>query len=160
VEQKVPWKSVHSGVLYRTRYQKKISASLQLEGLNAPYRYLQLRVYNGDDPVLQLSKVAIFRRDTSLVFQAHPGQTYVLIGGNPKARPADYDLAKAVRGVDEFTLPVVHPGESTMLEPKEEMIPWSERHGLVILLVLILAVGVALGFILKNLRGLPAKKQE
>ena len=160
VEQKVPWKTVHSGVLYRTRYQKKISASLQLEGLNAPYRYLQLRVYNGDNPPLQLNRVAIFRRDTSLVFQAHPGQTYVLIGGNPKARPADYDLAKAVRGVDEFTLPVVHPGESAILEPAEEMIPWSERHSAVILIVLILAVGVTLGFILKNLRGLPAKKQE
>jgi hypothetical protein len=155
VEQKVSWESVHSGVLYRTRYKKKISASLQLEGLNAPYRYLQLRVYNGDNPPLQRNRIAIFRRDTSLVFQAHPGQSYVLIGGNAKAGPADYDLAKAVRGVDEFTLPVVHPGESAILEPEEEMIPWSERHGTVILVVLILAVGVTIGFILKNLKGLP-----
>lgn len=160
VEQKVSWKPVHSGVLYRTRYKNKISASLQLEGLNAPYRYLQLRVYNGDNPPLQLNRVAIFRRETSLVFQARPGQNYVLIGGNSKARPADYDLAKAVRGVDEFTLPVVHPGESAMLEPKEEMIPWSERHGAVILIVLIFAVGVTLGFIIKNLRGLPSKQQD
>ena len=160
VERKNPWKSMHRGVLYRTRYKKKISASLQLEGLKAPYRYLQLRVYNGDNPPLQLSRVVIFRRDTSLVFQAQHGQTYALIGGNSKARPADYDLAKAVRGVDEFTLPVVHPGESAMLEPEEEMIPWSERHGGVILIVLIFAVGVTLRFILKNLRGLPSKQQE
>ena len=158
VEQNVSWKPVHSGVLYRTLYKKKISASLQLEGLNAPYRYLQLRVYNGDNPPLQLNRVAIFRRDTSVVFQARPGQTYMLIGGNSRARPADYDLAKAVRGVDEFTLPVVHPGESVLLETKGEMIPWSERHGAAILIVLIVAVAVTLGFILKNLRGLPSKE--
>ena len=160
VEQNVSWKPVHSGVLYRTLYKKKISASLQLEGLNAPYRYLQLRVYNGDNPPLQLNRVAIFRRDTSVVFQARPGQTYMLIGGNSRARPADYDLAKAVRGVDEFTLPVVHPGESVLLETKGVVIPWSERHGAAILIVLILAVAVTLGFILKNLRGLPSKGQE
>ena len=160
VERRTPWKSVHRGVLYRTRYKKKISASLQLEGLNAPYRYLQLRVYNGDNPPLQLNRVAIFRRDTSLVFQTQRGQTYELIGGNSKARPADYDLAKAVRGVDDFTFPVVHPGESAVLELEEEMIPWSERHGAVILIVLIFAVGVTLRLILKNLRGLPSKQQE
>lgn len=158
VERKVPWKSVNRGILYRTRYRKKIGESVKIESIHAPYRYLQLRVFNGDNPPLQLGGVTVFRRDTSLVFQAKSGQSYRLIGGNSKARAADYDLAKAVLGVDEFSLPVVHPGPSAVLAPKKEMVPWSERHSVAILLVLFFAVGVMLRFIVKNLRGLPSKK--
>lgn len=157
VEQKVHWKSLHRGVLYRTRYKDKTSKLLRVEGINAPYRYLQLRVFNGDNPPLQLDGVRIFRRDTSLVFEAHGGQTYTLIGGNPNARAADFDLAKAVRGVDQLTLPVLHPGPAVFLAPEEKMVPWSERHGSVILAVLVIAVAVMLVLIVKNLRKLPTK---
>jgi hypothetical protein len=159
VERKVPWKSVNRGILHRSRYRRKINESVEIESINAPYRYLQLRVFNGDNPPLQLGGVSVFRRDTSLVFRARAGQTYRLIGGNSEARAADYDLAKAVRGVDEFSSPVVHPGPSSVLAAKKEMVPWSERHSVAILLVLIFAVGVMLRFIVKNLRGLPGKKQ-
>jgi hypothetical protein len=158
VERNVPWTKVRKGVLYRTRYKQKTSESLNLEGLNAPYRYLQLRVFNGDNPPLQLKRTLLFRRDTSLVFQANTRQTYTLIGGNAKARPPDYDLAKAVGGVDEFSLPVVHPGPSELLEaPEEKVLPFSERHAGLILMSLVVAVGVMLVFIIKNLKSLPGK---
>jgi len=158
VERNVPWKTVRKGVLYRTRYKQKTSASLNLEGLHAPYRYLQLRVFNGDNPPVQLKRAKLFRRDTSLVFQAKARQTYTLIGGNAKVRPPDYDLAESVRGVDEFSLPVVQPGPSQLLEaPEEKVVPFSERHAGLILMSLIVAVGVLLVFIIKNLKSLPGK---
>jgi hypothetical protein len=160
VEQKVHWKSLRRGVLYQTRYKDKTSKLLRVEGINAPYRYLQLRVFNGDNPPLQLDGVRIFRRDTSLVFEAHGGQTYTLIGGNPKARAADFDLARAVRGVDRLTLPVLHPGPAVFLAPEEKMVPWSERHGFVILGVLIVAVAVMFILIVKNLKKLPTKPSD
>jgi len=156
VERNVPWKAVRKGVLYRTRHKQKTSASLNLEGLHAPYRYLQLRVFNGDNPPLQLKRATLFRRDTSLVFQATARQTYTLIGGNAKVRPPDYDLAKAVRGVDEFSLPAVHSGPAELLKaPEEKVLPFSERHAGLILMSLIVAVGVMLVFIIKNLKSLP-----
>jgi hypothetical protein len=158
IEQKVPWKKVSTGVLYRTRYHNKTSAALTLEGLKAPYRYLQLRIFNGDNPPLQLRRTRLFRRETSLVFQATSQQNYTLIGGNAKVRPPDYDLAKAVRGVDEFKLPMVHSGLAEMLSPPaEKTLPWSERHAGLILIVLAAAVGVMLVFIMKNLKSLPGK---
>jgi hypothetical protein len=92
------------------------------------------------------------------VFQATPGQTYRLIGGNAGVRPPDYDLAKAVRGVDEFALPVVRSGVVAVLSPPaEKALPWSERHAGLILIVLAVAVGVMLFFIIKNLKGLPGR---
>lgn len=155
VEKKVQWKFVRRGVLYRTRYEDKTRELLKVEGIHAPYRYLQLRVFNGDNPPLQLEGVRIFRRDTSLVFEAQGGQTYTLIGGNPRASAADYDLARAVRGVDQFTLPVLHPGSVVVLAPEKKVAPWSERHSTVILVILIVAVAVMLLFIVKNLKKLP-----
>jgi hypothetical protein len=158
IDQKVPWEKVSTGVLYRTRYKNKTSAALTLEGLKAPYRYLQLRVFNGDNPPLELIQTRLFRRETSLVFQATPQQTYTLIGGNAKVKQPDYDLAKAVRGVDEFKLPVVHSGPAELLiPPAEEALPWSERHAGLIMIALAAAVGVMLVFIIKNLKGLPGK---
>jgi len=161
IEQKVAWKKVSTGVLYRTRYKNKTSAALKLESLKAPYRYLQLRVFNGDNPPLELKRAEVYRRETSLVFQARPQQNYTLIGGNAKVRPPDYDLAKAVRGVDEFKLPVVHSGSVELLGlPAEKTLPWSERHAALILIILAAAVGVMLVFIIKNLKGLPGKDEK
>jgi hypothetical protein len=161
VERKVPWRSVKRGILYRTRYKKKTNESVKIEGFRAPYRYLQLRVFNGDNPPLQLSQATLFRRDTSLVFSVKARETYALIGGNSKVRAPDYDLARAVRGVDDFSLPVVHAGETIALRaPEKKKLPWSERHSGLILAVLVAAVGVMLVFILKNLKKLPAERGE
>jgi hypothetical protein len=100
----------------------------------------------------------VYRRETSLVFQAEPQQNYTLIGGNAKVGLPDYDLAKAVRGVDEFKLPVVHSGPAGLLGPPAgKTLPWSERHAGMILIILAAAVGVMLVFIIKNLKGLPGK---
>jgi hypothetical protein len=159
VEENVPWKKVHKGVLYRTYYNNKTRASLTLEGFNASFRYLQLRVFNGDNPPLQLNRVKLFRRHTSLVFQAQAQQIYTLIGGNPSAGPPDFDLAKAVQGVEDFSMPAVQPGTALILQAdEEEALPWSERHAGLILVILIAATGVMLVFIIKSLKGISGKK--
>ncbi len=106
---------MHRGVLYRIQHKQKISESLKVEGVSAPYRYLQLRIFNGDNPALKLGGVSLYRRETSLVFQVQPGQSYTLIGGNPKASEASYDLAKSIQGIDEFMLPLVSLGPPTAI---------------------------------------------
>jgi hypothetical protein len=104
--------------------------------------------------------VSLYRRDTSLVFQVQPGQVYTLIGGNPKAREANYDLAKSILGIDEFTLPVVSVGPSTTLPHKEEVLPWTERHSTLLWIILILVVGTMLVLIVRNLRKLSSSAKQ
>ncbi len=159
IEQDVPWKSVHRGVLYRIKHKQKISQSLKVEGVSVPSRYLQLRIFNGDNPPLRLDGVSIYRRDTSLVFQAQPGQVYTLIGGNPKAREANYDLAKSIQGIDELTLPTVSLGPSTAIPHKEQIPPWTERHSTLLWVILGLAVGMMLILIVRNLKKLPSSQE-
>ncbi len=159
IEQDVPWKSVHRGVLYRIKHKQKISQSLKLDGVTAPYRYLQLRIFNGDNPPLRLDGVSIYRRDTSLVFESQPVQVYTLIGGNPKAREANYDLAKSIQGIDDLTLPMGSLGPLTTIPHKEEIPPWTERHSTLLWVILGLAVGMMLILIVKNLKKLPSSRE-
>ena len=159
IEQEVPWKSVHQGVLYRIQHKQKINESLKVEGVSGPYRYLQLRIFNGDNPPLKLNGVSIYRRDTSLVFQAQPGQVYTLIGGNLKVREANYDLAKSFQGIDDLTLPMVSLGPLTAIPHKEQIPPWTERHSTLLWVILVLAVGMMLILIVRNLKKLPPSRE-
>jgi Protein of unknown function (DUF3999) len=160
VEREVPWVTVARGVLYRITYQTRVEESLEIDCLSAPYRYLRLRILNADNPPVDLDGVTVSRRETSLVFQAVPGRRYALVGGNPKARAASYDLAKAIEGVDEFQAPIVRLGPSRLLEGEKELFPWSERHSVLIWIVLFVAVGVAVLLIVRNLKTLRARPQK
>jgi hypothetical protein len=145
--------------LYRIQHKQKISQSLKVEGISAPYRYLQLRIFNGDNPPLKLDGVSMYRRDTSLVFQAQSGQVYTLIGGNPKAREANYDLAKSIQGIDDLTLSLVSLGPPSAIPHKEQILPWTERHSTLLWIVLGLAVAMMLILIVRNLRKLPSSQE-
>ena len=83
----------------------------------------------------------------------------MLLGGNPNVGGADYDLARAVQGLNELKLPVISLGPPTGIARKEPLTPWSERYSVVIWVVLIIAVGVMVGFIVKNLRKITPSPQ-
>jgi hypothetical protein len=159
VEREVPWSFVHRGVLYRTQHKNKTTESLKVENLIAPYRYLKLRILNGDNRPLQIDRVFVYRRETRLVFQPQTGKRHMLLGGNPKVGGPDYDLSRAVKGLDELKLPVISLGPPTRIARKEPLAPWSERYSVVIWVVLIIAVGVMVGLIVKNLRKITPSPQ-
>ncbi len=159
IEQDVPWRPLHRGVLYRIRHKQKIDQSLKVEGVNTPYRYLQLRIFDEDNPPLKIGEVSIYRRDTHLIFQAQPGQGYTLIGGNPKAGEANYDLTKSIQGLEDLTLPRVSLGPLTAIPHKEKIPPWTERHSILLWIILILAVGTMVILIARNLKKLPSLGQ-
>jgi hypothetical protein len=155
-EREVPWQSIHRGVFYRIQYKQKTGESVKVETIRAPYRYLQLRIFNGDNPPLKLENVAVYWRETSLVFQAEAGRRYRLIGGNPRAGEPNYDLARSIHGIDDFKLPVAGLGLLTATPRREQLSPWTERHSTLIWVILLLAVGAMLTLVLKNLKKLPS----
>jgi len=151
-ERDVPWKRVARGVLYRVHDDEKVSESNSVEELNAPYRYLQMRVFERDNPPLAINGFTVQRRDMSLVFDYEPGEVYTLIGGNRKARAAQYDLTRAVSQVDELKLPTASLGPTVALEHELDLAPWSERHGTVLLCLIAGGTLVMLYVVLKNIR--------
>jgi hypothetical protein len=154
-EREVAWRSVRQGTFYRVEEEEedKVSESVTAEELNARYRYLQIRLIDRDNPPLNVETggITVLRRTASLVFDYKPEHTYRLVGGNPQANLPDYDLARAVEGVAEFDLPLVRAGTPTPLRHEPEVPPWTERHGVLVWVVLVLAVVVMVALIVGNL---------
>ncbi|MBN2309757.1 MAG: DUF3999 family protein [Candidatus Hydrogenedentes bacterium] len=154
VEREAPWQHVDEGVLYRIRHEGKESERVRIDCIRAPYRFLQLRVHEGDNPPLAIEDISVLRGEVGVVFNSEPGEEYALIGGNPKARRPNYDLAKSFAELGEQDLPVVQLAAQTPLEHEPKPLPWTERHGIILWLALILAVGAMLALIATNLRRL------
>ncbi len=160
-EREVPWKVLRRGVLYRIKNNTKTTELLKIEGLNAPYRYFQLRIFNRDNPPLPIAGGTVFRREVSLIFRSEQNQYYMLIGGNRTVKAADYDLAKAVRGLDRGMLPrVVAESSAVPILHQKKKLPWSDRHNILLWFVLIVAVFIVAIMIIKNLKAIGTPREK
>ena len=159
-EREAPWNLVQSGVVYRVRDGDKVSESLAFENLSAPYRFLRIRIYDGDNPPVSLRPegIVIHRRQAALIFERKKDCQYSLAGGNPRASAPDYDLARAVANIDKQAHPAIGISASSPIGPGAELPPWSERHKALIGVVLIVVVGAVAALLISSLRGL--KKDE
>ncbi len=154
-----PWQPIRGGVLYRVVEKDKVRESAALEDLQASCRFLQLRVFNADNPPLRLTGLQATRRRAAIVFQARTGMTRVLVGGNPSCGPADYDLASAVRDLDTAKLPEAKAGPAELLSAARNQAPWTERHTRLIWLALGAGVLAMVGLILRSLKQIPKDSQ-
>lgn len=149
------WSHVASGVLYRIKEKDKIGESLAIRGNMAPYRYLQLRVYNADNPPLRLTASRAAMRPARVIFRSAPPAALSLFGGNANCGAPSYDIATAFKGLEEQVLPAASFGPFAALAHEQPRAPWSERHSTLIWIALLAAAAAMLFMILKNLKGMP-----
>jgi hypothetical protein len=97
----VPWRRMASGTLSRISAggaeQSEEEVRLGREG----FRFLRVRIYNGDDPPLKLREIRAEGVVRSLVFIAAAGKQYHLYYGDPHAAPPRYDLAHFLPRLEE-----------------------------------------------------------
>ncbi|MCH7959845.1 MAG: DUF3999 family protein [Candidatus Hydrogenedentes bacterium] len=157
IERDIPWSHLRRGVFYRIQKDGEMEEQLAVEKIRTPYRYLRLRIFNGDDAPLKLDAAAVVaqrRALGSLVFAHAHGETYSLIFGNEKASAPKYDLARAIEGVDEIDVPTVGLGAVNALIFEPEAPAWSTQYAWVIWVVLIVAVVLMVGLIGRNMSNL------
>jgi len=154
VERDTPWSALHRGVLFRIHDEGSIDENTVIEGISGPYRYLQMRVDNGDNPPLDVSEVRVFRREAGLVFESDGAGPYRLIGGNPDAPAPRYDLGRSIVGVGMQDLPMTRLAAMTRLIPTEKQLPWTERNAVLIWVVLIAAVSAMAVLVVRSLKSL------
>jgi hypothetical protein len=150
-----PMRYLYSGVFYRIREGETSSESLVLDRMLMPYRYLEVRIYNGDNPPLTIAGVDLWRGAADLIFEAKEGRSYALLGGNETVRPPDYDLASSIKDLHKESLPVAGLGKAT--KGPGENAPWTERHRTLKLIVLCALAASIAYLILRSMRSLPKK---
>ncbi|MFP4190708.1 MAG: DUF3999 family protein [Candidatus Hydrogenedentota bacterium] len=146
VEREAPWRSVARGVLYRIRGEDGIMReNTVLEALDAPYRYLKIRIRNEDNAPLTIAGLSVKRRELpEFVFEHKPGQSYTLYAGNTEAAPPAFDLAEAAPAARGQQWPEASLGRAESIAPPDPLEPWTERYHAVIWAALLIAAG-ALG---------------
>jgi len=144
VEREVPWQPLARGVVHRVRSAEGgVRERLRTERFEGGFRYLRLRIHDGDSPPLSIRGVTAWRRRAFLVFDDRGGREFVLTGGDPRAEAPQYDLGRAVEALDRDDLPPAEAGRVEPLGDVAEAVPWTERHsGLILLALTVLALGV------------------
>jgi len=83
-----------SGFIFRyaeRRYQK---SHLEVELGDAFGQYVRVRIANGDDAPLAVTRISVFTRPRYVFFAFEKDQRYRLFYGSPEARPPQYDYAR------------------------------------------------------------------
>ncbi len=151
----VPWSTVQCGVFYRIERDDDVDEDLTIDKVGRSFRYLRLRIVNGDDAPLDIALQDIeVTRDalSSLVFDHRPGERYRLFWGNSKAAAPRYDLGRSVESIDRSDLPKVEIGAVTRLIEEIDAESFLQRYTWLLWAVLGLAVVIMSAIILRNLR--------
>jgi len=147
-----PWLPISDGVFHRIDDNGRVSEALNVKAFRpAPYRYLQLRLHEGDNPALHLEGVSVYRRVMSLVFECAAGTEYRLLGGNPAAGMPEFALARSMPGITEKELPQVTAGPMTIKPPEPPKVPFARRYQTLIWIGLFAAATLMILLILLNL---------
>lgn len=159
-----PWYHINTGVLYRYTSGGTKEETLKLDLKGATYRYLQVRIDNGDDPPLHFDGAGVTRLIHYVAFQPRKGKSYTLLFASQRAPRPDYDLPHYIdrlrrEGVTRATLgqATEHPPrEPRKPEPKREPRPpdWATRHRAILWIVLLLVLAVLAVLVYRQARTL------
>ena len=89
----IPWQWMASGTVRRISAGEVPESGEEVRMGREGFRFLRVRIYNGDDPPLKLRGVKGEAVVRSLLFPALAGRRYSLYYGNPRAKQPQYDLA-------------------------------------------------------------------
>jgi len=116
--------------------------------LNSRYRYLRIRIANGDDEPLRDLRVTLRAYRDYILLAPGFSRPYRVLYGGPAVRP-DYDFAQQPEVLGRLAVAVLSPERRNQaFEPPADTRPFAERHPGLITLALALAAAalVAGGF--------------
>jgi hypothetical protein len=128
--------------------------------VNTPYKKFKVIIENGDDPPLRLQAVQPLTHERRFYFDPQGKSSVQLYYGDEKLEAPKYEYASLFQRDADAPQAKVGPGRANpAFSPRPDDRPWTERHGWVLWVALLLAV-VGLGVV--ALRGLrtEAKSEE
>ena len=172
-----PWTSLGGGSIYRLpagQGQEAVSGlSLgimwehQMPGVEPParilgqYRYLLVRVFNADDQPLKFAGMNVRRLREFVSFRAEPAGPYQIYFGNAEAARPNYDLesfAERLRAEGVTVAKLGTVGVNPLFAATVKVVPWSERHAVLLWSTLVVVLAVLTGLVLRQARSLGATR--
>jgi hypothetical protein len=137
------WHPLGQGVVYRIEDGGSLRERLSIDARGRA-RALRVRILNGDDRPLVVTGVRVRVPVERLIFEAEPGTEYHLTYGAPHLEPPVYDLARTLG--EDPAASAAELGPPVRRAVEADVLPWSERHPLLLWVGLLLVVA-ALGLV-------------
>jgi hypothetical protein len=134
------WRAVGDGVIFRQEHAGELRESLRVD-VAGRARVVRLRIRNRDDRPLRVTDVSVAVPVERLLFEAADGD-HTLTYGAPKLTAPTYDLARTLD--DEPVTSVATLGPPVRRDVVADILPWTERHPVLLwagLLMVVAALG-------------------
>lgn len=148
------WRNIAHGHIYRhaATPDERQRAVLEISFPEARARFWRISILNHNDPALPGLQISILTIPRHVAFKPETGQDYRLLYGNPRAMPAQYELARLSNGAQWQNAPLATLGTEAANTAYVSPAPWSERHPWLLWSALIAAVGVLAWIAINALR--------
>jgi hypothetical protein len=151
------WHRVTSAAIYRYEQEEKVEKlSVELGGRTC-YRFLKITVNNYDNSGVSMKNLIARISRGFLVFEGRSDQNAVLYAGSKDAKKPVYDIERTLtdpRDADASMVTLTSLRLNPAFGTGEKEAAWSESHGWLLMVVLILAVGVLGIFIFKSFKSI------
>ncbi|MFA5143593.1 MAG: DUF3999 family protein [Candidatus Omnitrophota bacterium] len=141
------WTSTGSGVIFSISVDDEPEQNLTLELRDSGYRYLKVKIFNGDNKPISLISVTGYSLKKFLVIIPDGSERYALLYGNPAAKQVNYDLGDVIRGKTIGSFGKGHLAAEIRNDkyvPYKEARPWTEEHPYILWVAML---GIIIGLI-------------
>ncbi len=159
------WKSITSDTIYRytsAEGKQHEKTALSIPSGKQVYRYLKITVTNYDDRPLKLETVSAKMVTHLIVLDAGGNLEARLYVGSESARRPKYDITYKWHNLSEVqeTLATLGPITENPLYGKVEQKPqpWTEKHKILLLIIMAVVVLALGGFILKSFKSIQSNQ--
>jgi hypothetical protein len=123
------WKNLASGVIFSIAVDEGTERNTIVDIGNAEYRYIKVKVFNGDNKAVKITSIKGYGLKKYLVIIPEKNIQYELLYGNPGAKAVSYDLGAVIKGkpINSFGEGLLgNEVKNDKYEPYKESKPWTE----------------------------------
>jgi hypothetical protein len=134
--------------------QSVTSEDLDIDVYGQSTKQITATIENGDDPALPIEVVQPLSVERRLYFDPKGKSSLQLYYGDPKLEAPSYDYGKIFQQAADAVVAQLGPAQANpQFTGRPDDRPWSERHGYVLWIAMVLAVIVLGGLALMGLKG-------
>jgi len=167
VEVEVVWTRITSGTIYRypeASGEKRQKLVLRVPSGRRIYRYLRLVISNYDDKPLAINSTSAKMIADNIVFPAQDDISPTLYVGSQSAGKPRYDLTQRLNNPLQVKARVANLGEiinnPLFRQFEGKTTPWTEKHKVLLWIIMGVLVVVLAGFILKSFKSIQTKEAQ
>jgi hypothetical protein len=166
-EEEVAWKGIVSGTIYR--YPEASGKKRQKLVLHVPsgrriYRCLKIVISNYDDQPLVINSISATMIADNIIFPVQEDIAPTLYVGSPSVGKPRYDLAQRLNNPLQVKTRIANLGtvinNPLFGQVEAKPLPWTEKHKVLLWIIMGALVVVLAGFILKSFKTIQTKEAQ